>query len=188
MFSSLDWVPTFVDIAGGPRGEELNKQIMAGKYEGIVKTKLDGFNQLDYLTGKSAESARDTFFYYQGTIPSAVRYKNWKFYYAMMGSTGASALGPAETFHWTQVQNIMRDPFEDNVGNVQKGALSIGGALAAPSTAYLYDWNLLPIGQLLWEKELMSYIDYPPLQMAASYNLEQVLATVREMSKNHPSQ
>ena len=49
--------------------------------------------------------------------------------------------------------------------------LSVGGALAAPSTAYLYDWNLLPIGQLLWEKELMSYKDFPPLQLAASYNL-----------------
>ena len=80
----------------------------------------------------------------------------------------------------------MRDPFENNVGAEQKGALSIGGALAAPSTAYLYDWNLLPIGQLLWEKELMSYIDFPPLQLAASYNLEQVLEQVQEMSKRPP--
>ena len=69
MFSSLDWVPTFVEIAGGPKGEELNKQIMAGKYQGIVKTKLDGFNQIDYLTGKSEKSNRDTFFYYQGRHP-----------------------------------------------------------------------------------------------------------------------
>jgi arylsulfatase len=82
----------------------------------------------------------------------------------------------------------MRDPFENNVGAEQKGALAAGGALASPSTAYLYDWNLLPIGQLLWTKELMSYIDYPPLQLAASYNLEQVLDQVRKMSENHPSQ
>ena len=116
MFSSLDWVPTFVEIAGGPKGDELNKQIMAGKYKGIVKTKLDGVNQIDYLTGKSEKSARDVFFYYQGRLPSAVRYKNWKFYYTMMGSTGASALGPPVTYHWTQLQNIKRDPFEDNVG------------------------------------------------------------------------
>ena len=73
----------------------------------------------------------------------------------------------------------MRDPFENNVGAEQKGAFSIGGALASPSTAYIYDWNLLPIGQLLWEKELMSYIDFPPLQLAASYNLEQVLQQVQ---------
>jgi len=188
MFSSLDWVPTFVEIAGGPKGEELNKQIMAGKYEGIVKTKLDGFNQIGYLTGKSEKSNREVFFYYQGRLPSAVRYKNWKFYYSMMGSTGVSALGPPVTYHWTQLQNIMRDPFENNVGEEQKGAFSVAGALASPSTAYIYDWNLLPIGQLLWEKELMSYIDFPPLQLAASYNLEQVLKQVREMSSKHPSE
>ena len=53
----------------------------------------------------------------------------------------------------------------------------------------MYDWNLLPIGQLLWEKELMSYIDYPPLQMAASYNLEQVLRTgPGNGCKHHPSE
>jgi hypothetical protein len=34
----------------------------------------------------------------------------------------------------------------------------------------------------------MSYIDFPPLQLAASYNFEQVLDQVREMSKDHPSQ
>ena len=132
MFSSLDWVPTFVEIAGGPKGNELNKQIMAGKYEGIVKTKLDGFNQLDYLTGKSEKSNRDTFFYYQGRLPSAVRYKNWKFYYTMMGSTGLSALDPPVTYHWTQLQNIMRDPFENNVGAEQKGAFSVGRCARPP--------------------------------------------------------
>ena len=42
MFASFDWMPTFVEIAGGPKGDELNKQIMAGKYPNFVKTKLDG--------------------------------------------------------------------------------------------------------------------------------------------------
>src|SRR5271165_2110929 len=54
IFASYDWLPTFVEIAGGAKGNDLNKQIMAGKYPGIVKTKLQGVNQLDYLTGKSA--------------------------------------------------------------------------------------------------------------------------------------
>jgi arylsulfatase len=77
------------------------------------------------------------------------------------------------------VQNILRDPFEQNVGMEQKGLLAMGGALAAPSTAYMYDWNLLPIGQILWEKELMSYKEFPPLQEAASYNLEQILEAIK---------
>ena len=46
MFASLDWVPTLVDIAGGPKGDGLKKQIEAGKYPGIVKTTLDGVDQI----------------------------------------------------------------------------------------------------------------------------------------------
>ncbi len=49
MFASLDWLPTLVDIAGGSKGDALNKQIMAGQYPGIVKTMLDGVDQRDYL-------------------------------------------------------------------------------------------------------------------------------------------
>ena len=45
IFSSLDWLPTFVEIAGGAKGNELKKQIEKGAYPGIVKTTLDGVNQ-----------------------------------------------------------------------------------------------------------------------------------------------
>jgi arylsulfatase len=60
--------------------------------------------------------------------------------------------------------------------------LSIGGALASPTTAYLYNWNMLPVGQQLWLKELQTYIDFPPLQDPESYNLSQVLQQVKKMS------
>ncbi len=182
IFASLDWVPTFVDIAGGPKGDGLKKQIEAGKYPGIVKTTLDGVDQRDYLEGKTETSARDYFFYYTGPTPSAVRYKNWKFYYTMEGSTGLSALAGAQTFGWTQLTNLKRDPFEQAVGDVvtRKAVLAIGGALASPSTAYLYDWNVLPVGQQLWLKELESYGPFPPLQDPASYNLSSILAQVKK--------
>ncbi|MCM8614207.1 arylsulfatase [Accumulibacter sp.] len=188
MFASLDWLPTFVDIAGGAKGNSLNEQIMAGKYPGIVKTKLDGVNQRAYLEGKSEQSARDTFFYYTGARPSAVRYKNWKFYYTMVPDTATGGLFGAQTFHWTQLQNILRDPFETTVGADAKSLLGYGGALAAPSTAYLYNWNILPIGQLLWLKELESYVQFPPMQDPASYNLDSVLAEVKKMGQQHPGQ
>ena len=55
IFASLDWLPTFVDIAGGPKGDGLKKQIEAGTYPGIVKTTLDGFDQRDYLAGQIGE-------------------------------------------------------------------------------------------------------------------------------------
>jgi arylsulfatase len=179
LFAALDWVPTLVDIAGGPKGDELKKQIEAGKYPGILKTTLDGFNQRAYLEGKSEESARDHFYYFSGATPSAVRYKNWKMYYNMAQPGAEGWIMPLTPFHFTLVQNIKRDPFEQNVGVQQKSAMSIGGALAAPSTAYIYDWNLLPIGQQLWYKHLMSYKEYPPLQAPETYNLDGILKAVQ---------
>ena len=43
------------------------------------------------------------------------------------------------------------------------------------ATAYLYDWNMLPIGQLLWEKELYTFKEFPPLQAPETYNLNGIL-------------
>ena len=186
MFSALDWMPTFVEIAGGAKGDGLKKQIEQGAYPGIVKTTLDGVNQVAYLTGKTDKSAREVFYYFSGATPSAVRYKNWKMYYSMSQPGAEGWILPLVPFHFTLVQNVRRDPFEQAVGLDQKTALSIGGALAAPSTAFLYDWNLLPIGQQLWLDWFETLKQFPPLQAPASYNLTQVMEQIKA-GGGHPS-
>src|SRR6188472_4311554 len=112
IFASLDWLPTFVNIAGGAKGDELKKRIEAGQYPGIVKTTLDGVDQTEYLSGRAEKSARDTFFYYSGKDPSAVRYKNWKIYFTMVSDAPQGFIAGAAPYHWAQVVNIKRDPFE----------------------------------------------------------------------------
>jgi arylsulfatase A-like enzyme len=181
IFAALDWVPTFVEIAGGPKGDGLKQQIEAGQYPGIVKTTLDGVNQVEYLAGRSEKSARDTFFYYSNKTPSAVRYKNWKMYFGMVAQDPTGAFKGVIPYGWTQVVNIKRDPFETSIGEHTKTMFGMGGALGGPVTAYVYDWNVLPIGQQLWLKELETYVKFPPLQNPASYNLDQVMQQVREM-------
>jgi arylsulfatase A-like enzyme len=182
MFAALDWLPTLVDIAGGPKGDDLKKQLEAGQYTGIVKTTLDGVDQRAYLEGTSEKSARDVFFYYSGATPSAVRYKNWKMYYSMAPGGAAGWFLPLVDYHWTLVGNVKRDPFEQTISfGDSKSAMGLGGALGSPSTAYLYDWNMLPIGQQLWMKELYSFRDFPPLQAPETYNLNGILA---EMEKH----
>jgi arylsulfatase A-like enzyme len=186
MFASLDWLPTLVEIAGGPKGDGLKKQIEQGAYTGIVKTTLDGVNQIDYLTGKSDKSARDVFYYFSGATPSAVRYKNWKMYYNMSQPGADGWILPLIPFHFTLVNNIKRDPFEQATGVSQKTAASTQGALGAPATAFIYDWNLLPIGQQLWLSWFETLKEFPPMQAPESYNLTQVMDQIKA-GGGHPS-
>ena len=188
IFSSLDFMPTLVDIAGGPKGDDLKKQIEAGKYPGFVKTTLDGVNQRAYLEGTAEHSARDYFFYYSGATPSAVRYKNWKMYYTMPDESAAGWIMPLVPFHFTLLDNIKRDPFEQAVGTVQKTASGLTGSLASPGTAMIYDWNMLPIGQQMWYQHLLTFKEFPPLQAAESYNLESILKAIEASNSKHPSE
>src|SRR6187455_2230159 len=188
IFASLDWLPTLVNIAGGPKGDALKKRIEAGQYPGIVRTTLDGIDQTEYLSGRSAKSARDTFFYYSSAHPSAVRYKNWKMYFAIAPENATGFLLPGvQTQFAAGVVNLKRDPFETSWGTEKKANFWFSGALAGPVTGYIYDWNLLPIGQALWLTELESYKAFPPLQDPASYNLDQVMEQLKK-APTHPSQ
>jgi arylsulfatase len=144
-----------------------------------VKTQLAGVNQIDYLTGKTDKSARETFIYYSGSTLSAVRYKNWKFYYSMAQPGPEGWILPLINFNFTLVQNIKRDPFEQAVGVEVKSAMGLGGALAAPATAFLYDWNILPIGQGIALRHLESFEEFPPMQAPPSYNLAQVMEQIQ---------
>jgi hypothetical protein len=109
-----------------------------------------------------------------------VRVKNWKLYYQMTQSGAAGWLEPLTTFHFPMVANVKRDPFEQYVlPGEGKSLMSFGGALV-PTTAYIYTGlGIMPIGQQMWEKELMSYKAYPPLQAPETFNLEMVLKQVQ---------
>ena len=96
---------------------------------------------------------------------------------------------PLTSFRFSLVQNIKRDPFEQAVGSQQKTAMSLGGALGPPATAFQYDWNMLPIGQQLWLKESRwEVIPKNSRRAPESYNLSQLIEAegLRSAHANHP--
>jgi len=73
-----DWLPTFAAVAGVPDiKEKLRKgtEINGRKYHNYI----DGYNMIDYLSGKTDESPRHEFWYVNddGQIVAA-RYNDWK--------------------------------------------------------------------------------------------------------------
>ena len=65
VISGLDWFPTFVAAAGNPN---IAQELLAGKQLGdqTYKVHLDGYNQIDFLTGKGP-SKRNEIFYFAET-------------------------------------------------------------------------------------------------------------------------
>jgi arylsulfatase len=108
-------------------------------------------------------------------------------YYTMSQPGPAGWIMPLVPFHFTLVQNIKRDPFEQAVGIDQKSAMSLGGALGGPLTAFQYDWNMLPIGQMLWLKHLETFAKFPPLQPPETYNLSGIMEQVKKAAAGHAS-
>ena len=105
-------MPTFVDIAGGPKGDDLNKQIKPESTPASSRPCSTASISAPISKATSDKSARDTFFYYSNSTPSAVRYKNWKMYYTMTPTSPTGAMQGKITYGWTMVDNIRRDPFE----------------------------------------------------------------------------
>ncbi len=159
-----DWLPTFAAIAGAPDikdklrgGVDLN-----GRH---YRNYIDGYNQLDYLEGKTDQSPRHEFWYVNddGQVVAA-RYDDWKVVF--LENRGEAFGVWREPFTELRVPllfNLRRDPFE-----------------RAQHNANVYnDWFLdrafvvVPI-QALATQFLLSMKDYPPSQTPGSFNLSRI--------------
>jgi arylsulfatase len=161
--SGLDWFPTFVAAAGNPNivGELLEGKDLGGT---TYKVHLDGFNQLDFITGKSP-SKRNEIFYFAETTLGAVRIGDYKYRFI---DQPEGWLGNMVKVDWPILTNIKLDPFE-RTGMPQNGSGSMNFA-----NWYTYEfWRFVFVQQEVG-KFAQSFIDFPPMQQAASFNLEAV--------------
>ena len=171
LFSGLDWFPTLLAAAGDTdiKDRLLSGVSIAGKQ---YKNHLDGYNQLDYLTGKADQSARKEFFYFNDDGDMvAMRYENWKIVFSEQRATGTLRIW-AEPFTPLRVPkmfDLRADPYE---------------RADVTSNTY-YDWlldhaYLLVPSQALAGQFLGTFKDYPPAQRAASFSIDQIQESLKK--------
>ncbi len=167
--SGLDWFPTFVAAAGNPNiVEELKKGKKLGSND--YKVHLDGYNQLDLLTGKGPSKRREIFYFTEGTL-SAARINDFKYRFTDQPN---GWLGATEKVDWPILTNLRLDPFERTGMSNGKGG----------SLAY-YDWFAYEFWRFVFvqqevAKTAETFVEFPPMQKGASFNLEALKQMITE--------
>jgi arylsulfatase A-like enzyme len=159
IISGLDWFPTFVAAAGNPN---IAEELKAGKDLGGTKFKvhLDGYNQLDLITGKGP-SARNEIWYFAESTLGAVRINDYKYRFI---DQPQGWLGATEKVDWPILVNLRLDPFERT---------GMAGSLEFIDW-YMYEfWRFVFVQQEV-AKFGETFVQFPPMQAGASFNLEAV--------------
>jgi arylsulfatase A-like enzyme len=167
IFSGMDWLPTFAAAAGNPN---ITEELLKGKTIGdrTYKNHLDGYNQMDAITGKGP-SARHEIFYLGESTVGAVRIDDYKFRFI---DQPAGWVGEKTHPDIPYITNLRLDPFERTgwPGNGTKD----GGQQYFDWFKYQF-WRFVFVQQIVG-KELQTFIEYPPMQKGASFNLDAVKA------------
>lgn len=169
--SHLDWLPTLLAAAGEP---EMKNKLLNGHPVGHknFRIHLNGYNMLDYWTGKTDKSPRKEFFYFSddGDL-TGMRYDNWKIVFMEQRATGTLQVWaePFTPLRVPKIFNLLTDPYERS---------------DVTSNSY-WDWMLdhafmLVPAQSIVGEFLATFEDYPPRQKAASFSLDQVLEKLQE--------
>ena len=167
-----DWLPTFAAAAGN---EKIVEQLRTGvelngrKYRNYI----DGYNLLDYLSGKTKESPRKEFIYVddEGHI-AAIRVGDWKAVYLENRADRLQIWKePFVALRAPDLYNLRRDPFE---------RAKIG------SNTY-EDWYIdrafvLGPMQVFAAKFLMTLKDYPPSQTPGDWSLSSLEKQIKVMT------
>ena len=156
---------------------DIKEKLLKGHQVGAktFKSHIDGYNLLPYLTGEVNDSPRRFFFYISddGEV-MAIRYDDWKVVLMeQRAKTLACWFEPFVHLRAPKMFHLRRDPFERADEN---------------SNTY-WDWVIshayLVYGmQALVSKQIKSFMDFPPRQKPASFNLDEVLAKLQEFSSS----
>ncbi len=173
ILSGLDWFPTFAAAAGDP---DIIAELKAGKPMGerTYKVHLDGYNQLDLITGKGPSQRHEIFYFTESTL-GAVRIGDFK--YRFIDQPGGW-LGGTVKLDWPILVNLRLDPLERT---------GIGQSLYYGNWFSLEFWRFVFVQQEVG-KLAQTALEFPPMQRGASFNLEAVKAQVEKAMTAHPGE
>lgn len=171
--SHEDWLPTFAAAAGAP---DIKEKLLEGGVElngRTYKNHIDGYNMLDYLSGKVTESPRNEFIYLNDAAEVvAIRVGDWKATYLENRAEQLDVWRePFVHLRLPLLTNLRRDPFEKAQHN---------------SNTY-HDWMidrafvLVPL-QGVASRFLLTLKDFPPSQTPGDWSLETLEKQIKSMS------
>ncbi len=173
IMSGLDFFPTFLAIAGDPniKDELLKGKDLGGK---TYKVHLDGYDQTNLLTGKGPSNRHEIFYFAEGTL-GAVRLDDWKFRLIDQpdGWTGGTV-----RLDIPLLVNLRLDPFE----RMQMPKGNTGSFHFFPDFYEHEFWRFVFLQQKVGEYA-QTFLEFPPMQKGASFNLEALKAELQERVK-----
>jgi arylsulfatase len=167
--SHADWFVTLLAAAGD---SDVADRLKEGTELGgaTYRVHLDGFNQLDYLTGETDESPRPYFFYVNDDgLLTAIRYDNWKVVFYEQRTQGTLQIWaePFVELRVPKIFNLRTDPFE---------------RADITSNTY-YDWLIdrvfliVPL-QAFVAQMAQTLVEFPQRQKPAAFNLSAVMEKI----------
>jgi len=173
IISGLDWFPTLVAAAGNPN---IIDELKAGKQLGdrTYKVHLDGYNQMDLITGKGPSKRHEMVYFAEGTL-GAVRLDDYKFRFI---DQPGGWLGGTVKPDFPILTNLRLDPLER--AGLDKSIEYFSW--------YQYEWWRYVYLQQVVGQLAQSFIDYPPMQNSASFNLESVKEQMQKKIQSRASQ
>jgi arylsulfatase len=170
IMSGLDWFPTLLAAAGDPNiVDELKRGArLAGRN---FRCHLDGYNQLSFITGQGPSLRKEIFYFAEGEL-GAIRIGDYKYRFLDQPN---GWLGGTVKVDWPILTNIRLDPFERT---------GIGQSLGNINWFMYEFWRFVFVQEVV-AKFGQSFIDYPPLQAPASFNLDAVKAKVAKAIQAH---
>jgi hypothetical protein len=131
---------------------------------------LDGYDQSDLFTGKGPSKRHEIYYLTESTM-SAVRIDDFKYRFTDQPN---GWLGATVKIDWPVLVNLRLDPYE------RTGLPTNANGSLAYYNWFAFEFWRFVFAQQEIQKAAQSFIEFPPMQRGASFNLEAVKTQIEK--------